>query len=92
MGQTDFDSDGKLVQYFAMIEDITVKKNVFQPNRIWKKAFFLIRNLQTGVVLEDENRKVVLVNKTFCTMFDLGKDSEMLIGTDDYKLFALKVC
>jgi hypothetical protein len=28
MGQTDFDSDGKLVQYFAMIEDITVKKNV----------------------------------------------------------------
>jgi PAS domain-containing protein len=39
--------------------------------------------LQTGVVLEDENRKVVLVNKTFCTMFDLGKDSEMLIGTDE---------
>jgi hypothetical protein len=23
--------------------------------------------------LEDENRKVVLVNKTFCTMFDLEK-------------------
>jgi PAS domain-containing protein len=48
-----------------------------------KRLSFLIRNLQTGVVLEDENRKVVLVNKTFCTMFDLGKDSEMLIGTDE---------
>jgi PAS domain-containing protein len=48
-----------------------------------EKGSFLIRNLQTGVVLEDENRKVVLVNKTFCTMFDLGKDSEMLIGTDE---------
>jgi hypothetical protein len=32
--QTDFDSDGKLVQYFAMIEDITVKKNVAFTNRI----------------------------------------------------------
>jgi hypothetical protein len=31
---TDFDSDGKLVQYFAMIEDITVKKNVAFTNRI----------------------------------------------------------
>jgi hypothetical protein len=64
-----------------MIEDITVKKNVVSLIES-EKGFFLIRNLQTGV-LEDENRKVVLVNKTFCTMFDLGKDSEMLIGTDE---------
>jgi PAS domain-containing protein len=77
-----------------MIEDITVKKNVaFSLIESEKRLSFLIRNLQTGVVLEDENRKVVLVNKTFCTMFDLGKDSEMLIGTDEItKLFALKVC
>jgi PAS domain-containing protein len=67
-----------------MIEDITVKKNVaFSLIESEKRLSFLIRNLQTGVVLEDENRKVVLVNKTFCTMFDLGKDSEMLIGTDE---------
>jgi hypothetical protein len=45
--------------------------------------------LQTGV-LEDENRKVVLVNKTFCTMFDLGKDSEMLIGTDEIAICSKK--
>jgi PAS domain-containing protein len=57
-----------------MIEDITVKKNVaFSLIESEKRLSFLIRNLQTGVVLEDENRKVVLVNKTFCTMFDLEK-------------------
>jgi PAS domain-containing protein len=86
--ETDFDSDGKLVQYFAMIEDITVKKN-FSLIESEKRLSFLIRNLQTGVVLEDENRKVVLVNKTFCTMFDLGKDSEMLIGTDEITNYLL---
>jgi PAS domain-containing protein len=71
-----------------MIEDITVKKNV-AFSLIESEKGFLIRNLQTGVVLEDENRKVVLVNKTFCTMFDLGKDSEMLIGTDEITSYLL---
>lgn len=77
-----FDAKGEIVQYFAMIEDITAKKNAdFKLIESEKRLSFLIRNLQTGVTLEDENRKVVLANKTFCTMFDLGEDPDVLIGT-----------
>jgi hypothetical protein len=77
-----------------MIEDITVKKNVAFSLIESEKGFVSYQKLQTGVVLEDENRKVVLVNnKTFCTMFDLGKDSEMLIGTDEItQAICSKVC
>lgn len=78
-----FDENGEIVQYFAMIEDITAKKNSdFKLIESEKRLSFLLKNLRTGVVLEDENRKVVLANKTFCALFDLGEDPEMLRGTD----------
>jgi hypothetical protein len=70
------------VQYFAMIEDITVKKNVAFTNRIWKRLSFLIRNLQTGVVLEDEIVKWYWSIRHLYYVWS-RKDSEMLIGTDD---------
>jgi PAS domain-containing protein len=55
-----------------MIEDITETKNAdYRRIESENRLSFLLVNLQTGVVLEDENRKILLTNKKFCSMFDL---------------------
>ena len=82
-GQPILDSVGNVIQYFAMIEDITEKKNsnfklVESENRL---SLFIV-NLQTGIILEDENRKLLLANKKFCTMFDFEGDPDNFIGID----------
>lgn len=82
-GQPILDSDGKVLEYFAMIEDITEKKNAdFKLIESEDRLSFLIRNLQTGIILEDENRKLLLTNKKFCSMFDFEEDPDVLIGMD----------
>jgi len=92
-GQPIFDSNGKVAQYFAMIEDITEKKQAdFKLMESEDRLSFLIRNLQTGIILEDENRKLLLTNKKSCSMFGFDKDPEDLMGMDlsksaeDFKL------
>lgn len=42
----------------------------------------LITNLHTGVLLEDENKKIILTNKEFCSMFSIEAPPEALEGMD----------
>lgn len=42
----------------------------------------LISNLQSGVLLEDENRKIVLCNQLFNTLFGIPLAPEALVGMD----------
>lgn len=42
----------------------------------------LIRNLDSGVLLEDENRKIVLTNNKFCDLFGIPLQPDQLIGAD----------
>jgi PAS domain S-box-containing protein len=82
-GQPILDKEGRVVQYFAMIEDVTEKKTAdFKRIESENRLSFLIVNLQTGVVLEDENRKILLVNKKYCSMFDFEDDPDSLVGRD----------
>jgi PAS domain S-box-containing protein len=82
-GQPILDSEGKVTQYFAMIEDITEKKNSdFNLIESEDRLSFLLINLQTGIILEDANRKVVLANKKFCSMSEFGGDPDSLKGLD----------
>jgi PAS domain S-box-containing protein len=82
-GQPILDSEGNVIQYFAMIEDVTEKKNAdFKLIESEDRLSFLILNLQTGIILEDENRKLLLANKKFCSMFDFEDDPDILVGMD----------
>lgn len=82
-GQPILDAHGKVIQYFAMIEDITEKKYAdFKRIESENRLSFLILNLQTGVILEDENRKLLLINKKFCNLFDIKEHPDDLIGAD----------
>ena len=42
----------------------------------------LLVNLQTGILLEDESRKIALTNKMFCEMFNIPAMPDELIGMD----------
>ncbi len=42
----------------------------------------LITNMQSGILLEDENRQVVFANQLFCEMFQIPVPCEKLAGLD----------
>jgi PAS domain S-box-containing protein len=42
----------------------------------------LIENLQVGVLVEDEDRRIVLANEMFCSLFGLDAEPEDMIGHD----------
>ncbi|MVM38274.1 PAS domain S-box protein [Spirosoma sp. HMF3257] len=42
----------------------------------------LIANMQSGVLLEDENRKIVFTNQVFCDLFGIEAPPDLLQGMD----------
>jgi PAS domain S-box-containing protein len=42
----------------------------------------LIENLQAGILVEDEERQIVLVNQEFCNLFGINSAPSSLIGLD----------
>lgn len=46
----------------------------------------LISSMHTGVLLEDENRKIVLINERFIEIFGIEGSVQSLLGTDSRKL------
>lgn len=82
-GQALHNKHGEVIKYFATEEDITFEKEFNQQlieseNRLNS----LISNLQTGILLEDENRKILIVNKKFCQLFGIEVEPEVLKGFD----------
>lgn len=82
-GQALLDKDGNVIKFFAVEEDITQQKE-FQQKIIdsENKLNTLIENLQSGVLLEDEDRKIVVVNNKFCSIFNLSIEPDELKGMD----------
>ncbi len=42
----------------------------------------LLANLQSGILVEDENRKILFTNQLFCDMFSIPVAPEIMIGVD----------
>lgn len=82
-GQALRNNDGEIIKYFAVEEDITQRK-VFNQQIIESedRLASLIVNLQSGILLEDENRKILIVNKKFCSMFGIEVEPEVMKGVD----------
>ena len=71
-----YDKKGALQEINAVARDITEIK--LSQTRLHN----LITSLQAGVLLVDENLKIVLVNQTFCNMFAIPAMPADLVGTD----------
>lgn len=81
-------NDNIVTGLVAIARDITERKATEDSLRTMETRFSkLITNLQKGVLVEDENHKIVLVNQQFCDIFDIHVSVESLIGMD-YSNFA----
>lgn len=82
-GQCVFDKHGQPSHYFVIIVDITQEKDFTDKlKESENRLYSLITNLQTGVLFEDENRKILLVNQFFCQMFGIPIAPQDMIGAD----------
>lgn len=82
-GQLFSETSEAAIRYFITIEDISKEKNIVDKlKESENRLASLIVNLQTGILLEDENRKILLVNEKFCKMFGIDLLPEMMIGWD----------
>ncbi|SHG69757.1 PAS domain-containing sensor histidine kinase [Flagellimonas flava] len=80
------DADGNIEYSVAMIEDITRKKIAEEKIKASEERMAtLIKNLQTGILLEDQDRKIVLANQKFCDLFGIPVSPDVLKGVDSEK-------
>jgi len=76
-------SSGEVEYQVALIEDISKEMEAEEQLRASENRLAtLISNLQTGVLLEDENRKIALTNQMFCSLFKIPASPQDLIGAD----------
>ena len=78
-----FDKNKKPIAAQGIVRDITnqkisEEKLIESENRLSA----LVLNLNSGIILEDENRKIVLSNKKFCDLFDINVEPHQLSGMD----------
>ncbi len=77
------DGNNNPIEINTVLRDITELKNN-EINLLTNNSRLenLIGNLNFGILVEDENRRIVLVNTMFCSMFKIDADPQHLIGVD----------
>ncbi|GEQ87026.1 sensor histidine kinase [Patiriisocius marinistellae] len=76
-----YNQKGKPIAIQGIARDITHERKL-QLNRIESESRLkaLIGNLDSGILLEDEHREIVLANKKLCDLFKISDLPEKLIG------------
>lgn len=85
-----YDVNGKPIAAQGVLRDVSKEQEVAHLLEQQKEALedsqnrlaTVIKNLQFGVLLEDEYRKIALTNPIFCEMFGMPASPEELVGTD----------
>lgn len=75
--------DGQVTEMVAVARDVTDRKiaeDSFQTTQT--RLSTLITNLQKGVLVEDEDRRIILVNQLFCDIFGISAKPESMVGMD----------
>tara|TARA_R110002049_G_scaffold308910_1_gene514812 strand:- start:107 stop:1450 length:1344 start_codon:yes stop_codon:yes gene_type:complete len=78
-----YNRDGKPIAVQGIARDIT-QENKLKDGIIESESRLkvLLGNLDRGVLLEDENRRIVLTNQKFCNLFSIPVAPDLLIGQD----------
>jgi PAS domain S-box-containing protein len=64
----------------ALMQEMHQAEQILQRTTL--RLTLLISNLHAGILVEDENRRIVLVNEQFCRMFGIPVAPEAMIGAD----------
>jgi len=84
-GQPIKNSNGEVTQYFAMIEDVSLKKNYEEVLKNERNKYSnIIANMNLGLLEVDINDVIMLANNSFCEISGFG--IEELIGVQASKL------
>ncbi|MDX2188860.1 MAG: PAS domain S-box protein [Bacteroidota bacterium] len=83
-------ADNVLIGYQAVVRDITlIKKLEFERlqtedelRETASRLKSLIENLNAGILVEDEHRKIVAVNQSFCDIFTIPVPPNDMLGWD----------
>jgi len=77
-----FTKSGEKV-FTGLMLDISERKKADEKlNESENRLVSLITNLQNGILVEDEHRRVVLTNEMYCDMFGINASPENLKGED----------
>ncbi len=77
------DENGKPSRIIGTLTDIDQQKQLeFKLEETANRLFFLIKNLDSGVVLEGKDQKIILVNDKFCNFMGIKELPEHLIGVN----------
>jgi len=77
------DDNGVTEYLVATVEDITERKEASNKlKQSENRMSTLIKNMQSAVLLEDENRTISLTNQRFCDLFEIPAPPEALTGAD----------
>lgn len=77
------DDDGKIIGVIGISRDITdTIKNEMKYKANFRRLELLIKHLNSGVLVENEKRQILVINQNFLDMFAINADIQLLIGTD----------
>lgn len=75
--------DDKLYEAHSISRDVSEQVHARKElSTTYSRLKGLVENLHAGVLVEDENRKIVLVNQQFCDFFSIPFSPDLMIGAD----------
>lgn len=75
--------EDKLYEAHSISRDVSEQVHARkQLSTTYSRLKGLVENLHAGVLVEDENRKIVLVNQQFCDLFSIPVSPDLMIGAD----------
>ena len=97
-GQPIKNSDGEVTQYFAMIEDVSLKKNYEEVLKNERNKYSnIIANMNLGLLEVDNNETITFANNSFCEISGYGfeeligeKASKLLVTEENIETLKLK--
>ncbi|MBI2060035.1 MAG: PAS domain S-box protein [Nitrospirae bacterium] len=70
-------------EFLVALQDVTEQKMAVEARKESVALFgSLVENMQAGVLVESEQRKIFVVNQAFCNMFSVPVSPDRLIGAD----------
>jgi PAS domain S-box-containing protein len=86
-----YDEAGVVLGVSGTLKDITERKHTEIVLRVaTSRLRALIENMQAGILVETEGRKIALLNETFCRMFQVPVPAHVLVESESRDL--LKEC
>lgn len=77
------EQEGQIKEIAAISRDITDRYEAQKELEFTSlRLSTIIKNLQAGLLVEDDHQTVVVVNQTFCDLFSIPKIADQLIGAD----------